>query len=638
MRDGKVVRSLIRERHNRAKHAFSMDTAHIDLVLEEAGLSVDDIDMIALTSGQCYELVSDNSETLSVIPEPHPDCRAPSTMQTLVEKNGTRIEDKLIGNVLTHVYGEEHSRSYHRKLFPEYKDRDRSTLGVTGILSEYIKVPHWGEPMGLEDLAKFDHAPLAVSEEVRMGFHYPFTVRLHGRDIPAYMIQHHAAHAASAYYPSGFRQAAVLTHDGAFFRTGHNNGMIFLADEHRIYPLTPNHLAIGDLYDQVGAQLGFDLFGSAGKLMGLAPYGYPRFFDRRFVGNSYDLAKRGIKDPLQEWGVQCLTAARDMGYDLSPLGDPERILEPACVDFAASTQKLFEETILLAVECTGELFRTMKRPMKNLCYAGGTALSCPTNSRLFREGPFKNLYIPPDCDDSGLSLGGALYLYHNILDHPLPPADEGTSFVGSYPYLGGAFEGAAVEAALDAVADQVDVARPDDWALAAAEDIAADRVVAWFEGRSEIGPRALGHRSLLANPGRQANWERVNDIKAREKWRPFAPAVLEDEASRWFQGAPAHSPFMLYTAQVTTPDLPAITHVDGSSRLQTVSSEVGDFYRMLQHLKTLTGYGVVLNTSFNGPGEPIMERPEEALHFLLTTDLDALYMDGCRITRQGASG
>jgi carbamoyltransferase len=230
-----------------------------------------------------------------------------------------------------------------------------------------------------------------------------------------------------------------------------------------------------------------------------------------------------------------------------------------------------------------------------------------------------------------------LYLYHNILDHPLAPADEGTSFVGSYPYLGGAFEGAAVEAALNAVSDLVDVARPDDWAMAAAEDIAEDRIVAWFEGRSEIGPRALGHRSLLANPGKKGNWERVNEIKAREKWRPFAPAVLEEEATQWFQGAPAHSPYMLYTAQVTTPDLPAITHVDGSSRLQTVSSEVGDFHKMLQHLKTLTGYGVVLNTSFNGPGEPIVERPEEALHFLLSTDLDALYMDGCRITRRGAS-
>jgi len=632
MRDGKVERVLIRERHNRAKHAFSIDTAHIDLVLSEAGLSVGDIDMIAVTSTQCYELVSDNPDTLSVIPEPHPDCRAPSTLQMFFEKEGVKIEDRLIRQVLPHVYDDENVSQHHCVLFPEYKDRPLSSLGVTGYLSDYIHVTRWGEALGLEDIAKFDHSPLAESQDARMGFHYPFTVRLHGREIPAYVIQHHAAHAASSYYPSGFRSAAVLTHDGAFYKTGPNNGLIFRGDEHRLFPLTPHHLHIGDLYDQISGWLGFDLFGAAGKLMGLAPYGNPRFFDRRFVGNTHDLAKRGINQPAQNWWDHCVAAARDMRYDVSPLRDVNRILEPVCVDIAASTQKLFEETILLAAECTAQLFRTMKRPMENLCYAGGTGLSCPTNTRLYNEGPFRNLYIPPDCDDSGLSMGAALYLYHNILDNPL---NEGTAFLGTYPYLGGTFEGAATEAALAAVADQIDVARPDDWAVAAAEDIAADRVIAWFEGRSEIGPRALGHRSMLANPGKAANWERVNDIKLREKWRPFAPAVLEEEASQWFKGAPAHSPHMLYTAQVTTPDLPAITHVDGSSRIQTVSPEVGDFYRLLKHLKTVTGYGVVLNTSFNGPGEPIMERPEEALTFLLTTEMDALYMDGLRITRRG---
>ncbi|MBC8338540.1 MAG: carbamoyltransferase [Rhodospirillales bacterium] len=636
LRDGRVERSLIRERHNRVKHAFSIDTAHIDQVLDEAGLGVDDVDMIALTSTQCYELVSDNPDTLTVIPGPHPDCNAPSTLQSLFEKEGVKVEDQLIGDILGTVYGGE-KQSYHHDLFPEYKDREQSSLGVTGYLSDYIHVPHWGEALGLEDLAKFDHSPYADSEEVRMGFHYPFTVRLHGRDIPAYMIQHHACHAASSYYPSGFRSAAVMTHDGAFYRTGHNNGMVYRGDEHRLFPLTPHHLHIGDLYDQVGSLLGFGLFGAAGKLMGLAPYGKPRFFDRRFAGNTYDLAKQGFDDPVRNWVQHCLAAATDMGYDLDPIGDTKRILEPVCIDLAASTQKLFEETILHTAECTSQLFRTMKRPEENLCYAGGTALSCPTNSRLFREGPFLNLYIPPDCDDSGLSMGAALYLYHNILDNPLPPADEGTAFAGSYPYLGGAFEGAAVEAALEAVADRIDVERSDDWAVAAAEDIAEDRIVAWYEGRSEIGPRALGHRSLLANPGKEANWERVNDIKTREKWRPFAPAVLEEDATRWFRGAPAHSPHMLFTAQVSTTELPAITHVDGSSRVQTVSAEVGDFYRMLKHLKTLTGFGVVLNTSFNGPGEPIMERPEEALVFLLDTELDALYMDDCRITRRESS-
>jgi carbamoyltransferase len=272
-----------------------------------------------------------------------------------------------------------------------------------------------------------------------------------------------------------------------------------------------------------------------------------------------------------------------------------------------------------------------------LCYAGGTALSCPTNSRLHQESSFKNIYIPPDCDDSGLSIGCALYLYHNILDNPLPSNDEASSHLNSYPYLGGDFKGEALQVALRAVADRVGVTQPDNWAHTAAEDIHEDKIVAWFEGRSEIGPRALGHRSLLASPRKKENWKRVNALKSREDWRPFAPAVLEDEATTWFSGAPDHSPYMLFTAQVTTSDLPAITHVDGSSRLQTVSPEVGEFYQLLLHLKTLSGYGVVLNTSFNGPGEPIIEKPEEALQFLLTTNLDALYIDGFRVTRQATS-
>jgi carbamoyltransferase len=304
------------------------------------------------------------------------------------------------------------------------------------------------------------------------------------------------------------------------------------------------------------------------------------------------------------------------------------------VDIAASTQKLFEEIIIVATECTSKLFKNMKMPMENLCYAGGTALSCPTNSRLYQKSLFKNLYIPPDCDDSGLSIGSALYLYHNIFDNPLPLNEEGSLHLSSYPYLGGDFRGKAVEVALKAVADHIDVTQPDNCSHAAAEDIYEDKIVAWFEGRSEIGPRALGHRSLLANPRKKENWKRVNALKSREDWRPFAPAVLEDEATKWFSGAPSHSPHMLFTAQVTTPDLPAITHVDGSSRLQTVSPEVGEFYHLLVHLKTLSGYGVVLNTSFNGPGEPIIEKPEEALQFLLTTNLDALYIDGFRVTRR----
>jgi carbamoyltransferase len=264
-----------------------------------------------------------------------------------------------------------------------------------------------------------------------------------------------------------------------------------------------------------------------------------------------------------------------------------------------------------------------------LCYAGGTALNCPANSLIAQDGRFAGVHVPPWCDDSGLAIGAALALHHNVLEQPLaaplrPALDA---------YLGPRVAEAEVEAALQREGGRIAWQRMADWAEAAARDLADDKVIGWFEGRSEIGPRALGHRSILADPRQAANWARVNRIKGREAWRPFAPAVLAERAADWFAGAPLPSPHMLFTAQVKTPALPAITHVDGSSRIQTVDESCGAFHRLLRCFEALTGLPVVLNTSFNGPGEPIVESPGEALAFFLTSGLDTLYLNGWRVQK-----
>jgi carbamoyltransferase len=264
----------------------------------------------------------------------------------------------------------------------------------------------------------------------------------------------------------------------------------------------------------------------------------------------------------------------------------------------------------------------------NLCLSGGTSLNCPSNSRIARESPFPSIFIEPNCDDGGLSVGAALFVHHNLLDQPVLPSPKPMS-----PYLGGAYDQKATMSAAATFGNAVRTQVVSNAPAAAAAELAQDRVIGWFEGRSEIGPRALGHRSILAEATRPENWARVNRIKGREAWRPFAPAVLEADAAEWFRGCPAQSPYMLFTAQVASQQLPAITHVDGSARIQTVGPDAGGFYELLRAYKAATGIPAILNTSFNGPGDPIVEAPAEAIGFLMGSELDAIYLDGVRIER-----
>ena len=225
--------------------------------------------------------------------------------------------------------------------------------------------------------------------------------------------------------------------------------------------------------------------------------------------------------------------------------------------------------------------------------SGGTALNCPSNSDIAASPDFDDVFVEPACDDGGLAVGAALALTHSILDRP-PSAWRAAN---RSPYLGPTYGEEDVARALERHRGTVLGVRYADAARAAAEDLAANRLVAWYEGRSEIGPRALGHRSLLADPRHAENWARVNIAKEREMWRPFAPAVLARYADEWFTGAPPASPYMLFNAKLKSADVPAVTHVDGTARIQTVDESCGEFYRVLSEFYDLTGVPIVLNTS-----------------------------------------
>lgn len=637
IRDGRIGVFLVKERHNGAKHALGLDVSLVDRALDACGLTPAEIDAAGITTSQGHGLIFSPAEVFRVSLDRHPDDDRPSPLFEDLRAAGVAVDRRLDEQVLDILYAPDRSPivDYMRAMYPEYRDRRREDVTWTGFLQNYVDVPElWDRGRTLEQLAVTDFAATRGNERLRLGLHYPVTLHLHGRAIPAYFVQHHAAHAAAGYYMAGVEDALILSHDGGGYRPGYaqNNGMFYYGSGNALYPITPHHLEVGALYDMAGVAVGFDYWG-AGKLMGLAAYGEPAFFDRSFVGNHFDMRTGGVEQAYDAWPNHCRAAAAERGYDLSKLADPGHMTDSINADIAASTQRLFEETVLLACETLRQIADRLDIPAANLCLGGGPGLNCPTNSRIAAEGGFGRVFVEPCCDDSGLTVGAALHVYHTVYDRPLTP---GGPFAESRPnpYLGVVHGADAVERALSAYAGRIEVRRMDDAPVAAADDLAENRVIAWYEGASEVGPRALGHRSIVADPRDAGNWPRVNRIKGREPWRPLAPAVLDSAAGTWFRGAPHPSPHMLFTAAIHRDGLPAVTHVDGTARLQTVGPEVGGFYRLIERFGAETGVPVVLNTSFNGPGQPIIETPAEAIAFLVDhPGLDVLYLDGVRVVR-----
>ncbi len=636
VRDGRVAAFVLRERVSRIKHALSLDAATIERALADAGLRESDIDYCAITSTQKIELIGRDPARISVGLQRHPRHVASCSLVDILDKAKTDPRTFLYSGILDLLYRNRRSEDLSRHsvacYFPEYKTEPESAFSSHGWMDSYISAQPWTDRPRLRDIGARDYSRLIHTDVIRRGFHYPAVLTLNGHAIPAYFIHHHMAHAASIYYPSGLDRAAVLTHDGFSGGQSYHTGMFYLGDGHRMFPLAPHHLVIGAIYETAGIRLNLGLVGPSGKLMGLAPYGEPRFFDERFVGNMYDLHAQGHRRPESDWIGHCLSRAEVLGYDRRAFRDHARMTAPINADIAASTQKLFDATLIETISAFDAILRTMKLSGLPLCYAGGTALNCPANSLIARDGRFASVHVPPWCDDSGLALGAALALHHNVLDQPLSARPTNGAFVDAY--LGARIGDAEIDGALRHYAGQIEWDRPPDWADRAAQDLAADGVIGWFEGRSEIGPRALGHRSILADARKAENWARVNRIKGRESWRPFAPAVLADRAARWFEGLPLPSPHMLFTARVRSADIPAITHVDGSSRVQTVDESCGAFHRLLLRFESLTGVPVILNTSFNGPGDPIVESPDDALRFFVQSDFDALYLEGRRVRKR----
>ncbi len=425
-------------------------------------------------------------------------------------------------------------------------------------------------------------------------------------------IPHHVAHAASAYFPCGDDQAAVLVVDGigesatALLGAGKGAFIEPLGD------LRHPH-SVGFVWEKLSAYLGFSPY-DASKVMGLASYGDPR----PFAGALAEIVGDGTQPQVRSDAFEFRLPGFDaLEQRFGPRRRPDEPLEQRHIDLAATLQSWNNRTILALAERTHRL-----HPADTLCFSGGVALNCTTNWLLKEEGPFSRIFIPSAPHDAGTAIGAALAVWH-ATSGSLP---EPSALTGEY--TGPEYSDAQILAAFAEAG--VRPQRSPDIAAEVAGRIAAGEVVGWFQGRMELGPRALGNRSLLADPRRAGTRDMLNEkVKHRESFRPFAPSVLAERARDWFElGRDSASfQFMLYTCPVR-PELaariPAVVHVDGTSRIQTVSAEANPrYHRLISEFYERTGVPMVLNTSFND-SEPIVCTPADALATFLKTRIDAL--------------
>jgi len=461
--------------------------------------------------------------------------------------------------------------------------------------------------------------------------------------------EHHLSHAASAFFPSPFERALVLTMDGVgeWATTS-----VAIGDGNRLEVVRELHFphSLGLLYSAFTYYLGFKVNSGEYKVMGLAPYGEPKY-TQTILDHLIDLKPDGTFRLDQRYFDYCtglrMTSPRFDALFGRPVRQPEQLLTPFHMDVAASLQAVTEEVIL---RMTGSLAR--ETGIKDLCMAGGVALNCVANGKVLRQKSFDRLWVQPAAGDAGGALGAALVATH--LHKGMPRQVSGNRLDAMQGgYLGPRFDQDDIERRISAVGGRFELCDERQLVAAAAQGLADGKAVGWFQGRMEFGPRALGARSILADPRSPTMQKTLNlKVKYRESFRPFAPSVLREDVAEWFE-LDDDSPYMLLVADVRPErrramteteralfgidklnvprsDIPAVTHVDYSARIQTVHQETNPlYYALIAEFKRLTGCPVLVNTSFNVRGEPIVCTPEDAFRCFMGTEIDMLAIGNC---------
>lgn len=493
---------------------------------------------------------------------------------------------------------------------------DKPLLKFERILSSFVDIWPYGYSSYMEAVPMWLRNKLWIKNTIRKELNYTGKI---------YFANHHLSHAASAFFVSPFDSAAIITIDGVgeWSTTSYGVGKGNVVNLHKEIDYPDS---LGMFYSVITHFLGFKPNSAEYKVMGLAPYGVNRYgeqlsqlitvfedgsflLNKKYFRNLYDLAS--VEDKLEEL----------FGFKKRSPGEP---LEQHHKDLAASLQSLTNDIVVL-------IARHVQREtgMTDLCMAGGVALNCVANSEILRQTDFKRIFIQPAAGDAGGALGVAYCIWHMVMG-------KKERFEMTHAYWGPAYSDSVIKQFLDE-RELPYVEYKDDDTLT--QDVAGllDKggVIGWLQGRMEWGPRSLGARSILADPRNKDNWQRVNlKIKFRESFRPFAPSVLLEHATEYFNFS-GPSPYMLFVADVVKEGIPAVTHVDKTARLQTVSKEGSPlFYKLIQNFYDLTGCPVVINTSFNVRGQPIVCTPLDAFNTFMETDMDHLVMGRYMLDKQ----
>jgi carbamoyltransferase len=464
---------------------------------------------------------------------------------------------------------------------------------------------------------------------------------------------HHQSHAASAFFPSPFQEAGVLTLDGVGEWTTTSSGF---GQGNRLDITREINFphSIGLLYSAFTYYTGFKVNSGEYKVMGLAPYGEPKYVDKIF-DHLVDLKADGSYRLDLSYFNYCtgLTMTTERFHELfgGAPRKPEQRLDQHHMDLAASIQKVTEEIVLRLARSVAK-----ETGSANLCLAGGVALNCVANGKILRDGSFKNIWIQPAAGDAGGAVGAALAAHYQFNGAPRQANGSTDSMSGAY--LGPAFAQTDVETRLENAGARFSVLSDQDLILHTVQSLVDEKAVGWFQGRMEFGPRALGARSILGDPRSATMQKSLNlRVKYRESFRPFAPAVLREDVADWFDLA-EDSPYMLLVADIVerrrrdmTPeqqalfgidklnvsrsDIPAVTHVDYSARIQTVHADTNPrFHALIAAFRQRTGCPVLVNTSFNVRGEPIVGTPEDAFRCFMGSDIEVLAIGNCLLRKE----